>query len=123
MKTILISVLGSFFIFISSIANADTLSGNNLLEMMQSKEWADKKGALFYILGVMNAKEIQAYKDNLRVAKDSKLDEPPFCVPETSNNGQIFDIVKKYLLDNPAVRHEPALPIVQIALEKAFHCH
>ena len=50
--------------------------------MIQSEVWADKNGALHYIIGVLEAKQMQAYKDNLRNVKDVKLDEPAFCLPE-----------------------------------------
>lgn len=106
----------------SAVANTDTFSGNKLLEMIQSKEWANRNGALFYILGVMEAKVLQAYKDNLRSVKDPKLDEPAFCIPDKATNGQVMDVVEQFLVKNPAYRHEQALPLVQIALGDAFNC-
>ena len=108
--------------FYSAAANSETFSGNKLLEMIQSKEWANKYGGLQYILGVLEAKVMQAYKDNLRTAKDVKLDEPAFCIPENVTNRQVLDIVENFLINNPADRHEQALPLVQIALGDAFNC-
>ena len=109
-------------LFNSAAANTETFSGNMLLEMIQSKVWADKNGALHYILGVLEAQAMQAYKDNLRTAKDVKLDQPAYCIPEKVTNKQVLDIVENFLINNPEDRHEQALPFVQFALGKAFDC-
>ena len=109
-------------LFNSAAANTETFSGNKLLEMIQSKEWAEKNGALHYIIGILEAKDLQAYKDNLRTAKNVKLDEPPFCVPENATKRQVLDVVENFLINNPSDRHEQALPLVQYALGKAFDC-
>ena len=122
MKTILASVLATLLILNSFIANAGVFSGNELLEMIQSKDFENKNAAFFYINGVLEAQVLQAYKDNLRAVKDAKLDESPLCIPDTVTKGQLLDIVKKFLNDNPADRHEQALPLVQYALGKAFNC-
>ena len=44
------------------------------------------------------------------------------CFPSNANNGQIVDVVRQYLIDNPAVRHEPARGLITTALSEAFPC-
>jgi hypothetical protein len=44
------------------------------------------------------------------------------CVPANAANGQIVDVVKNYLRDNPAQRHMMASGLIVAALIQAFPC-
>jgi hypothetical protein len=44
------------------------------------------------------------------------------CIPSQVNNGQLVDIVKKYLEQNPESRHEYRGVLVIRALSKAYPC-
>ena len=44
------------------------------------------------------------------------------CTPSRVTKGQVFDIVKKYLNDNPAQLHKDADVLVLNALQQAFPC-
>lgn len=43
------------------------------------------------------------------------------CVPKVMNK-QIRDVVKKFLQENPAKRHEPAVLLVLMAIAEAWPC-
>lgn len=44
------------------------------------------------------------------------------CPPADIQNGQYIDIVKQYLMDNPASRHESARGLILLAIQKAYPC-
>ena len=46
-----------------------------------------------------------------------------FCLPPGSNAGQLADIVRVYLRDNPSTRHFGAATLVMSALLEAFPCN
>lgn len=71
------------------------LQGNNM-EQMQ---------ALGYVMGVSDAE-----------------DTTTICSPNTVTSGQMFDIVKQYLENNPTVRHYPADMLVKIVLGRVWPC-
>jgi hypothetical protein len=45
-----------------------------------------------------------------------------FCTPDNVKIGQLIDIVKKYLRDNPEKRHRPASDLVIDSLSSVFPC-
>jgi hypothetical protein len=45
-----------------------------------------------------------------------------FCLPVEVTQGQVADVFKKYLDDNPAVRHHPAAVLFIEAMRAAFPC-
>lgn len=45
-----------------------------------------------------------------------------FCVPLGADNGQLTDIVVKWLRDHPEMRHHDATGLVIVALRGAFPC-
>ena len=44
------------------------------------------------------------------------------CSTGTITKGQVIDIIKKYIRDNPAERHKAAAGLAYAALTKAFPC-
>lgn len=49
-------------------------------------------------------------------------DRQRFCTPDNVTNGQMEDIVVKYLKDHPDERHMLAAILVVKAMTKAFPC-
>lgn len=45
-----------------------------------------------------------------------------YCVPPSATNGQIVDVNIAYLQDNPAMRHEAARGLFNLAMRDAFPC-
>ena len=81
MKKLLIAAL-----LIPAIANAGFISGNTLLEKMNSSQDADKAFALGYVIGAFDA-----------------FDDITHCNSPTSvTASQARDIIKKYIENNPA---------------------
>jgi len=86
-------------------AHAGFMSGNMLLSNIQSEETYKRAYALGFILGVHDA-----YEDQV------------ICSGANVTGGQVRDIVKKFLENNPSERDMPAHLLVMIALVKAFPC-
>ncbi len=84
-------------------------SGNFLLSTCQGK---DKSYCMGYILGVY---------DSLK-GPNKGFKEYTFCTSGAVNMGQINDVVKKWLEDNPSQRHLAAHSLIAAALNKAFPC-
>lgn len=88
-------------------AQAQMFSGNKLLDAFNKAEtssidWGFVRG---YVAGVYDA--------NAGIG---------FCAPSTVNLGQVSDMAKGYLDNNPAVRHLPAEAIILYMLNKAWPC-
>lgn len=99
-KLILCSVL-----FIALPVNANYLSGNKLKEHCVSETFVNTGMCLGYIAGV-----VDSYNNFV------------FCIPSEVTMGQMRDIVKKYMHENPAKLHESAADIVASAMKKDFSC-
>lgn len=44
----------------------------------------------------------------------------PYCIPDNANVGQMVDVIKKWLEDNPQFRASPAGDLVNAAMMEAF---
>jgi hypothetical protein len=99
MKKILATLL-----FVPAMAQAEFMSGNNLYKDMQG-DALDNIHALGYVLG----------------AADSAINVT-VCPPEGVKAGQVYDIIKKFLEANPAIRHYSADTIVRTRLEALWPC-
>jgi hypothetical protein len=86
-------------------AHAGFLSGNMLLSNIQSDESFKRAYAIGFILGVHDV-----YEDQI------------ICSGANVTGGQLRDIVKKFLENNPSERDLPAHLLVMISLGKAFPC-
>jgi hypothetical protein len=75
--------------------------GNQLLDFMNGKADMQEGFAYGYIVGI------------------SRIT----CRPNGVTNGQMYDIVKKYLIQNPQFRHETMGSLVFDALNEAFPCN
>jgi hypothetical protein len=53
---------------------------------------------------------------------DSFDKPPPFCLPRTSTDDEVVEVVLRYLGDHPEARHKPAISSILPALVEAFRC-
>ena len=86
---------------------AQMFSGNKLMDAFNKSEtsnidWGFTRG---YVAGVYDA--------NANVS---------FCAPGNVSLGQVTDMTKNYLENNPAVRHLPADAIILYMLDKSWPC-
>ena len=90
-----------------------SVTGNSLLEYCGSKNVGEYGVCVGYITGVGDIETMDgaAFPDRQR-----------FCTPDNATNGQIIDIVVKYLKDHPAARHLLGAILVVNALTEAFPC-
>lgn len=86
-------------------ANAAFFSGNDLYSRMTSGETVKEVMALGFVVGVHDAFEGEY-----------------ICTSNSVNAGQLRDIVKKYLAENPSIRDTNAVMITTVALGQAFPC-
>ena len=88
-----------------SVAHAQFIDGNKLLNRMNSSSHGEKMHAVGYVVGVMDT--MNGYS---------------FCLPRTFTVGQGHDMVHNYLTNVPADRHLPADVIVSKVLAVVFPC-
>lgn len=82
------------------------IDGNTLWSFCQDS--AQLKSCLNYIIGVA---------DVLMTQNTNTM-----CLPGNAIEGQLMDVVKKYLSDHPETRQFTAMSEVQVALQNAFPC-
>ena len=100
-----IATVAAVLTLLSAPAHADFKNGNNMFEHINSDNYYNKGNAMGYIMGV-----VDAYSGIY------------MCPPETITGGQVQDIVKSYLAQNPATRHEGASILVFRAMVEFFPC-
>jgi len=89
------------------------LTGNDLLKWCESTDDIDRAFCLGYIIGVTD----------LDGADGSMFPERRrSCVAEGANNGQVRDVVVKYLKDRPEERHILAAILIVKAMVQTFPC-
>lgn len=93
--------------FSCSPAAAYFYTGNELWTFCKNES---SSSCLVYILSAVDM--------HTAAVEDGKF----FCIPPKVTGGQIEDVVKKYLQDNPADRHKPAAFLVIDALQAVFPC-
>lgn len=85
-------------------AHAEYYSGNKLLSLMDGNH-SEQMAALGYVMGASDA-----YQNNLH------------CAPNTVTAGQAHDMVKQYMIQNPALRNLSADLIVAATLSRVWPC-
>jgi len=100
MKKLLVALL-----MVPALANAQFRSGNQLLTELQSTEVIDRMYGLGYVVGVT----------------DTMLNIN-HCPPGGISAGQLSDMTKNYLTNNPHVRHFSADSLVLVMLKQAWPC-
>ena len=92
-------------------------TGNQLYSELNSSQdsWYTKGTGAGYIIGVIDTYEIEQFWDK----------QPDYICydPTRVNVGQLVDIVKKYLTENPGTRDLPAASLVLAALAESFKCN
>lgn len=100
--TVLLSITGT-------VQAGAFITGNDLYSRITSQKITDNVYAIGYVVGVTDSgatEGIYGFK---------------YCLPEV-NTQQVYDIVKKWLEENPEVRHYGAYGLVAAALQEAFPC-
>lgn len=89
-----------------------TTTGNDLLDSCESKDFKEAF-CLGYITGVtdLDGMDGSVFPERRRS-----------CVAENVSNGQVKDIVVKYLKDHPEERHLLAAILIVKAMAQAFPC-
>jgi hypothetical protein len=90
-----------------------TTTGNDLLESCESKGNLEHAFCLGYIIGVTDVEGMDS-----AVFPERRRS----CVAENVSNGQVRDVVVKYLKDHPEERHLQAAILVVKAMGQAFPC-
>lgn len=85
-------------------AQAEFKDGNSLLSDMNSSSM-NQMNALGYVTGVADA-----------------LMRITYCPPQSINAGQVYDMIKQYLEQFPANRHNTADRIIGHVLKSAWPC-
>lgn len=86
-------------------ANAAFFSGNDLYSRMTSEDDGKVIMALGFVVGVHDSFEGEF-----------------ICTGNNVTAGQLRDVVKKYLAENPAKRDTGAVVLTTVALGRAFPC-
>jgi hypothetical protein len=108
LKKALLALATLLFLFFI-IVYAQFKTGNNIYSMLTNSnsnmfiQAAEENYAMGYIIGVYDS-----------------FDGIFFSAPTGVTQGQVFDVVKKYLEENPASRHEIASKLIIRALAEAF---
>jgi hypothetical protein len=85
-------------------AQAEFKDGNRLLSEMNG-DFGKQMNSIGYVTGVADA-----------------LSGATFCGPQNITAGQIYDMTKQFLENNPAVRHISADVIINRLLKNAWPC-
>jgi hypothetical protein len=91
-------------LLLTTSVHAEFWDGNRLLDRMNGGI-AEQMQALGYVMGISDMGQGTLH-----------------CPPPNATAGQMEDIVKRYLNNNPAVRHLSADTIVNRALALVFPC-
>jgi hypothetical protein len=97
-------------------ANAYFKVGNDVYLLCQSNDPEAKTVGLAYTWGVFDADE------TLHKLNWTKENHPRICLSEGVTGGQMFDVVCKWLSENPKLRNKPAGLLVRGALADAWPC-
>jgi hypothetical protein len=87
-------------------SSAENITGNELLRWLDDPRGFTQLGGLAYVSGA---------KDGMEISGE-------VCLPNGVSNGQVTKIVHKYLKENPAELHLPAVGIIYVSLGGTFPC-
>jgi hypothetical protein len=112
MKFLFALVLLSLVSASAHAQRVSTTTGNDLLESCESNDFK-QAFCLGYITGVtdLDGADGSAFPERRRS-----------CVAENVSNGQVRDVVVKYLKDHPEERHIQASILIVKAMAQAFPC-
>ena len=91
---------------------ADFESGNSLYESCSADRGFGSAYCMAYCIGVAD------------VLGDGEVSVGAFtaCIPTSSTQGQVADVVSNWLARNPEQRHYSAASLVAAALDESFPC-
>ena len=92
-------------LFIPAIAQAEFMSGNDLLNYLQSRETVERVYGMGYIAGVADANHSITY-----------------CPPANIQLGQLRDMAEQYLIVNASIRNLSADILMGDMLNKRWPC-
>ena len=92
-------------LMIPALARAEFFTGNSLLDLLKSQKPLDQIQGLGYVQGVFDA-----------------YSKVTICPPANITAGQVSDMVKNYLDNNPAIRNYSADSLVNQALKQVWPC-
>ncbi len=97
------------------------LTGNDLLKICQQETKGDTAYCMGFILGVTDVLGDASFTfiHSEKATVESMVRTP--CFPKETTPEQLRDVVVKFLVDHPAVRHQPAESLVYRSFE--FSCH
>jgi Ssp1 endopeptidase immunity protein Rap1a len=110
-------LLSAFFLLLVSASvhaqRVSTTTGNDLLDSCESKAEFKQAFCLGYINGAtdLDGMDGSVFPERRRS-----------CVAENVSNGQVRDVVVKYLRDHPEERHLLAAILIVKAMSQAFPC-
>ena len=90
---------------VPSLCHAEFFSGNDLLQRINSESYSERGSALGYVMGVSDA-----------------IFGVVHCAPHDVTSGQLRDLMKHYLTNNPADRHNTANVLVAHVLKSIWPC-
>jgi len=110
MKSILIPIaIGLIVAFLTaapaSQARAEFFTGNDLATLLNSQSNSDRIQALGFIQGVFDV-----------------YVHVTICPPANVTAGQLNDMIRNYLNNNPAIRHHTAERLINQALKQVWPC-
>lgn len=113
-------------------ANAGNLTGNDILETCSAKDRPILEAFCSgYVIGVVEGtKWGAALAFSAAAGGEDSTAELNYvvdqflgtCAPEEVQYSQFKDVLVKYLLENPSIRHESARTLAKSALNEAFPC-
>ena len=117
MKSLMVGLLAVLALLLTGTSTrgqrVSKTTGNELLEACEGSEPFQQAFCLGYVTGAsdVDGAEGAAFPERRRS-----------CVPDSVSNGQLKDVVVKYLKDNPEERHILAAILVVKSVAKAFPC-
>lgn len=117
-----------------SVALSENLSGNDMVQPCITEYETNPSLRLFcvgYIIGTVEAMRYGASFALLHSKFVAAGDDPNIvanlalnvCLPEGTENGQLIDVFRKWLIENPKDRHQQASFLIQIAVSESFPCY
>ena len=115
----------------SNSAIAGAVSGNDVYGACEPTASKLQQGfCIGYILGAVEGIRLGGFTMLIASGAEGTVQEiddttshiQMLCIPSEAENGQIVDISKRYLANNPQSRHDPARSLIFSALREAFPC-
>ena len=113
-------------------SNSFALTGNDLQKAIQQKQQTDvmayvsgvidgyRRGAID--IGITASVEAVTHDERVNGIALSQRGLNCFNFPESTTQLQTLDVVRKFLMRNPEIRHKQAGDLVLTALSSAFPC-